>query len=620
MSVIVLAGCGRREGDEVAAYDNTEEVEAYYEAHPERFVFASPEDLPEGLDWQDGSELASFGDPRAKRGGHLRLRLPRLQATLRVLGPDANGSLRGPLWNANSVFLVSGHPWEDGYIPGLARRWAVENTTPQRIYFELDPDARWSDGRPVTTEDFLFSLYVLLSPHVQDPAVNRVYDENIANITRYDERTFSLTLAKPTPSPLAWGASYILFQREFYREFGPDYTDRYHSRFAPVTGAYTLDTEDIRRGEQVTFRRLTNWWADDKPFYRYRYNVDKLTYVVVRDDFKAFEAFLNGTLDLFPINETELWYDRADVDPIKNGYIERAQVYHLLPTGSMGLFINSMSPLLDNRDIRVGIQHATNYERVNKDIHRGDQRRIRSFVDGYGPYDHTDMRARDFSIDKALEEFAKAGFTERGPDGILVNDAGQRLSFTFSISSRSEESRIALVLREEAAQAGLDLRIEEMDPTAFFTKVFEKNHEICLFGWNTGYAKVPTFEWEMRGEDAGKPKNFNSTNIRDDRLDALLEEWDQLRDPEKAYQVSHDIQERLYEYAAWVPGLSADFTRWGCWRWMQWPEYFQVPKYFMFTASGVFWIDEDIREQTLEARRKGQGFPPKTTVYDRWKQ
>jgi microcin C transport system substrate-binding protein len=381
-----------------------------------------------------------------------------------------------------------------------------------------------------------------------------------------------------------------------------------------------LSDDDIIRGQRVTFRRLESWWADDKLFYKNRYNPDTLIYIVIRDDFKAFESFLNGSIDFFSLNSTELWYDRADAASIRNGYIERAQFYTLLPAGSFGIQMNSMQPLLDNRDIRIGIQHAINYERVNTDIYRGDRRRIRSFVDGYGPYDHPDLQAREDDIDQALASFAKAGFTERGANGILTDSSGRPLSFTLTATNSSQESRVALLLKEEAAQAGLELRIEELDPTAQFSKLFEKNHELIISGWSTGFATVPTFEWEMRGEDAGKAKNFNTTNIKDDALDALLARWDTLQDPQNAYQVSHDIQEKIHEFAAWVPGLTTDFTRVGYWRWVQWPEYFHGPKSNSFTGMGVFWIDEKVKEETLEARKKGRAYPPVTEIHDLWKQ
>ncbi|MEX0326331.1 MAG: ABC transporter substrate-binding protein [Puniceicoccaceae bacterium] len=618
LSVCLISGCGK-EAVEEAVYDNTEEVDTYYRDNPDRFVFASSEDIPGYLPWQDGNDLTPFGDPRAERGGRLNLRLARMQPTLRIMGPDANGSLRGPLWSANTVYLIHQHPWEDGYIPGIARRWAVDPDNRRRIFLELDPDARWSDGRPVTVEDMFFSLYMQLSPNINDPAINRVIGENYQRFTRYSDHLFSMTLTNPTPNPLSAAETFILNQREFYREFGEDYPDRYHWRFAPVTGPYTLDEKDIKRGEQITFRRIDDWWANDKPFYRHRFNPDALTFVVIRDDTKAFESFLRGIIDWHALNETDLWYDRADEQPILDGYIERAWSYDLLPAPRAGMYLNAMQPLLDNRDVRTGIHYAINYQRVNEEIHRGDRRRIRSFADGFGAYDHPTLRAREYDLESALQHFAKAGFSERGPDGILQDAAGQRLSFTLTVSTQGEDVDISTVMKEEAMKAGLELRIEQMDPTSFFTKIFEKNHELALSSWDTGYSQLPAFQWEMRGEDAGKPKNFNTSNIKVERLDALLDEWDATDDPVEARRISHAIQQEIHDFAAWIPGLTIDFIRLGYWRWVRWPDYFQVPRYFFFMSTGVFWIDEEMRQETLEARKNGTTYEPVTGVYDRWK-
>jgi microcin C transport system substrate-binding protein len=614
-----LSACGDPAEQPVDVRDNTAEVEAYYRDHPERFVFATAEELPPDLAWEDGADRTPFGDPRAKRGGRLTLRISTMQQTLRMVGPDANSTLRGPLWSANTVQLIEQHPWEDGYIPGVARAWAIDPDDSRTVYMKLDPDARWSDGKPFTVDDVFFSLYLLLAPEINDPAINRVYDENIARITRYDDETVSITLTKPTPEPLYGIYTFILSQRDFYREFGEDYVDRYHWRFAPVTGPYTLDASKVKRGRQITFDRLENWWADDKPFYRHRFNPDHLTYVVIRDDSKAFETFLGGDIDLHFLNLTSLWYERSQAAPFQQGYIERAVVYHQLPAARGGLYINAMKPLLEDRNVRLGIQHATHYRQVNEGLYRGDRRRIRSFADGYGEYSHPTLKAREYDLDKAAEYFAAAGFNTRGSDGILVNGEGQRLSFVLTIANRGDETTTATILKEEAQKAGLELAIDALDPTAYFTKTFEKNHQIAIHGWDTGYSPLPAFEWEIRGADAGKPSNFNTTNIKDEQLDALLAEWDSVSDPARAKAISHHIQQRVHDFAAWVPGLTTDYDRVGYWRWLRWPDYFQVPRYMFYTAPGVFWIDEDMKQETLEARREGNTFPPVTKVYDRWK-
>ena len=517
------------------------------------------------------------------------------------------------------VYLIHRHPWADGYIPGVAREWAVSPDDPRTVYFKLDPDARWSDGKPFTADDVVFSLYLLLSPHLQAPAINRVFDEGITRVTRFDEYTVAITQTKPTPDPLFALSTYILSQQDFYRELGEDYVDRYHWRFAPVTGAYVLDEDSVRRGRQISFRRVEDWWADDKPFYRQRFNPDMLTFTVVRDDTKAFEMFLKGEIDWHFLNRTPLWYDHADHESIAGGYIRRAQVYHELPAARDGVYMNAMHPRLENQALREAIAYAINYDRVNEGLYRGDRRRIRSFVDGYGEYSHPDLRARPYDPERAEQLFAEAGYTTRGGDGVLVNAEGDRLSFLLTVANRSDEVTRAEIIKEAARQAGLELLLDVLDPTAFFTKTFEKNHQIAIHGWNTGYSPLPAFEWELRGADAGKPSNFNTTNIKDAELDALLAEWDGIADPVRARQISHQVQERIHAFAAWVPGLTLDYDRFGYWRWLQWPDYFQIPRYFFFIESGVFWIDEEMRTETLDAMEKGETFPADVEYFERWK-
>lgn len=625
IGIASLVGCGGSEdfpssgGDSEAVYDNTQEVEAFYRDNPERFVFATIDDLPADLTWENGADLPTFADPAANRGGRLNLRIRNMQQTLRILGPDSNGTLRAPLWSANSVNIIEPHPWADGYIPGLAKEWAIDPQDGRTVYFRLDPDARWSDGKPFTLDDLFFGFYVTLSPHVNQPSVNKVVEDNFERITRYDDYTFSFTNKKASVDPLFSHTQYYLMQRDFYREFGPDYTDRYHWRFAPVTGAYTLDESKVDRGRRITFDRVQDWWGDNKPFYKHRYNPDQLTFTVVRDDPKAFELFLKGEIDWHFLNETTRWYDDAESAPFQDGYIERAKVYHLLPAASTGLFMNALRPPLDNQDLRVGIQHSLNFEKVNEGLYRSDRRRIRSFSDGYGAFSHPELRAREFDLGKAAEYFSKAGFSEFGSDGVRLNAEGQRLSFLLTVPNRDQDPEIAAILKEQARKAGLELVLDVLEPTTFFTKTFEKNHQMALHGWNTGYSPQPIYQWELKGSDAGQARNFNTTNIKDEELDALIVEWDAVSEPIRAHEIAHAIQERVHEFAAWAPGLTLDYSRIGYWRYVKWPDYFHEPRYFFYLQSGIFWIDEDVKAETIQAQKIGQTFPPKTTVYERFK-
>lgn len=616
---VTLANCGGSDQLEAPAFDNEQDVQAFYAANPDRFVFANLEDLPKNLRWQDGSDLDTFADPNAKRGGTLSIRLAAMQQTLRMVGPDANSTLRGPLWSANSVGLIEIHPWQEGYIPGTAQQWAIDPDDSRTIYLRLDPDARWSDGKPFTMDDVFFTAYFSLSPHLKAPAYNRVWDEQLARLTRYDDQTFAITQKKRSPEPLMTIAGMTIVQREFYREFGEDYVEKYHWRFAPVTGAYTLNPDKVERGRQITMDRIPDWWGDQKPFLRYRFNPDHLRFTLVRDDSKAFEAFLIGDFDWHNLTRTDLWHERADEEPIKHGYIERAKFFHHLPAAREGVYMNANDEVLKNRTIRLGVQHAINYDLVNSALYRDDRRRIRSFSDGFGPYSHPQLQARPFDIELAADYFRQAGYSERGADGILMRPDGKRLSLVMTVANEANRNEEAAILQTQARKAGLDIVIDSLDRTAFFTKVFEKKYQLAIHSWNTGYSKLPMLQWELRGVDAGKPSNFNTTNIHDARLDELINEWDQLQDPERAKAVAHEVQERVHEFAAWVPGLTVDYQRRGYWRWVKWPDYFQVPRFFFFMKTGVFWIDEEARAETQQAMQNGVTFPPQTNTFARWR-
>ncbi|MGB1737614.1 MAG: hypothetical protein ACPHE1_05680, partial [Pseudomonadales bacterium] len=97
-ATLLLASCGGSdaptEESEFAPYDNRAEVAQYYADHPDFFRFKTRSDLPTGLQWQDGSELPEIGSPDAKKGGMETIRLQDFPRTLRILGPDSNGSFR----------------------------------------------------------------------------------------------------------------------------------------------------------------------------------------------------------------------------------------------------------------------------------------------------------------------------------------------------------------------------------------------------------------------------------------------------------------------------------------------------------------------------------------------
>jgi microcin C transport system substrate-binding protein len=619
LAVALVSGCAKKEA--VVTRDIGPEAEAYYKAHADVFHFATPADLPKDLVWQDGHDVPEFSAPDAKPGGTFNFWIPDFPRTLRYVGPDANGSFRA-WFDDNAMSLTGKQPNTDQYFPGLATAWAY-GSDGKTMYFKLDPDVRYSDGVPVKADDYFFAIFFLRSSYINDPFTSNYIKENLIRITKYDDYTISATWREPKPDLGDKLGSLSPVPEHFYKELGGDYIQRYQWTMEPTTGPYIIKSEDLHKGSYVEFTRVPNWWASDKRFYRRRYNADRIHLEVIRDTDKAFEAFKRGDLDLFEkLTLPKYWYDKLpDRDPlVQNGYIHKTVFYNQAPVPTWGLYINTAMPLLDNRDVREGIAYASNFDLIDRQYYHGDYVRMQTGSDGYAEVSFPGIHARPFSVDKALECFAKAGFTKRSPDGILVDAKGQRLSFT--VTCPYERMRDVLtILRQEAAKAGLELNIEVLDQTTAYKKIDEKHHQIAFSAFMVGVPEYPDYRQEYYSAYANKPQNNNLTNTADPEMDKLIDTYDKAQSMDEIRQLAQKMEQRIYDNAAFIPAFEQPYYRAAYWRWIKWPQGFNVR--FSINeypyVNGLYWIDQAAKKETLDARNSGQTFPPEIKVFDQWK-
>ena len=609
---------------------------------PNFFRFATPKEIPVALVWEDGSDLPEFASPEAKKGGTLHSFIDDFPRTLRTTGPDANGSFRQYILDDNVMNFARRHPNDTSigpngfrYYPGVAKAWAVDRASKQ-VFVRIDPDARWSDGKPITVDDVFFLFFFYQSKYIREPWYNNWYTRSYTGVTRYDDLTFSVGMPEMKPDVVTHVLEVEPIPAHFFKELGDDFPERYQWRNQPTSGPYVVRDEDIKKGQSIALTRNKDWWAKDKKFWRYRYNFDRIHLNVIRDTPKAFEAFKKGELDIFGLTLPPYWYDKLpDSDPtVRDGYIAKAVFYNQVPRPTYGLWMNESRPLLDNQDVRVGIQYATNWDLVIKQYFRGDYARMRTTSDGYGEFTEPTIQPRGYSIDKALDAFAKAGFTKRGPDGILVNGAGQRLSFT--VTSGWDNLRDVLtILREQAAKAGLEFRIEVLDGTASWKKVQEKQHDIQFTALNVSPEMYPRY-WEtyhsVNAYDRafladGKPnpdrKPKTNTNnmqcIAIPELDKMIEVYRASGDAAEMKRLAFAMEKILHDDASFSPGFVTPFYRVGYWRWIRWPEGFNAKLTRTSSELWLAWIDQDLKKDAEQARKSGKTFPPSITKYDQYR-
>lgn len=588
------------------------------------FRFTTLDELPPDLVWEDGMDQPEIGDPAAKKGGVFRRFIPSFPPTIRPFGENANNSFRGEIYEAIELPLVNLHPETMGLIPGCAHRWAV-SADGRTTYFRIDPEARYSDGVPVLARDFMVSAYIRISDHVVNPYSKQYFRENVAQFTVYDDRTLSISLPEAKYLAPAVAGGIPPSPPHFYAEYGPDYNERYQWRFPPTTGAYEVREADIVKGASITQTRVKDWWARDRKYYRHRYNPDKIVHTVVRDESKAFELFRAGELDTFYLTRPDYWYEKSEMEPVYKGYIERVTFYNRYPKVPRGLYMNVSKPPLDNRDVRIGIQHAVNWRKVIDVMFRGDYQRLNAFNEGYVHFSDPSIRARPFSIPQARAAFAAAGFTEEGPDGILRRPDGTRLSLAVTYPATPVTDRMFAILREEARSCGFELRLDGLETTVAYKKGMQKQHELSLGSWLIT-PPMPDFHQFLHStnafDDKGNPRpQTNNTFVwgRPD-TDRLSERLRTSRTIEELRDAAWQLQRIIHDEAFFSPGYSVDFVRLGSWRWVRWPDCpetrFCPPVIYDPHEVFVQWIDEDKKRETLEARRKGIGFPESTRVID----
>ena len=634
----LLSACGGSEPeDQLPAHDNTQEVLDYYAARPDFFRFRTLDDLPDDLVWEDGMHLPDLGSPEAKKGGTTYGSIQDFPRTFRTVGPDSNGSFRSWILDDVTLPLAGQHPdRENEFYPALAREWAVDEEN-KTVYLRLDPDARWSDGEAVTADDYLFMFFFFQSEYIVAPWYNNWYTVQYTNITKYDDYTISISMPERKPDMNSHALGLRPIPQHAYTELGDDFVERYQWRFVPTTGPYVIRDEDVARGRSITLTRNDDWWAKDKKYFRNRFNADRIQISVIRDSNNVFEAFKRGDIDQFGLDLAEHWYDKLPNDDpdVANGYIHKSVFYNQRPRPNYGLWINTSRPLLDNQDVRIGIHYASNWDLVIDSFFRGDFARMRTSSDGFGEFSHPTLTARPFDIEKAQEHFANAGFTERGPDGILRNAQGQRLAFT--LTTGYERMRDVLtILREEAAKAGLEFRIEVLDSTAAFLKVQEKQHDISFTAFNVGPEMYPRF-WDWFHSDNAYDQAFlEDGSVNPDRqlkvqtnnlealasreFDAMIERYNASDDKDEMLELAHRMQQFHHDYASFVPGFVQDFYRVGHWRWIRYPDFFNHKLSGSASELFVHWIDTDLKEETLAARREGRAFEPQINEYDQFRE
>lgn len=601
----LLGACSRENGlSDGSAPDAQQEKPATPAPVPVR------EPLPEGIQWLTNDSDPVFASPEAVRGGTLHLALASFPLTFRVVGPDSNTSFRSAILG-NQLSLTGIHPNTLDIIPELATHWAF-GSDKKTMYFKLNPKARWSDGVPVTADDFAYTLDFMRSPYIVAPWYNDYYSSEIDRVVVYDDYTLAVVGTKAQPD-LHLKLSIGPTPRHFFDPLGEDFIRGTNWSVVPNTGPYQIDR--FKKGRFVRFARKKNWWGDDLRYFRHRFNVDTVLFKVIRDPNLQWEYFKKGKLDVYPATVPQYWHIKTRTPVVEKGYVHKMWFFNDTPQSAMGLWMNQDREIFKDINLRYAFAHAMNVEKVITQVLRNDYFRLESAYVGYGPYTNSTIRARRYDIGKVDEYMTRSGW-KRGPDGIWAKE-GRRFSVEV-VYYRDDHTRRLVVLKEEAKKAGIELQLLKLDPSTAFKKILEKRHDVAWLGWSTGLR--PHF-WEFwHSANAHKGQTNNVTNTDDPEMDRLIDAYRSSLDEAERIDLAHRIQDRVHRIGAYVPTFMVPYFREVYWRWWRLPDppatrtsgsLFDA---FGSASGGLFWFDPGRYEQTRQAMADGVALEPVTVV------
>ena len=210
--------------------------------------------------WSEDIDGTFFGDPKAKKGGTLNYIHSLFPRTMRIIGQNSSQVLNSRTISALCYEgLLSQHPSTLDFIPSLASHWFVSEDK-MLFKFRINPDARWWDGKPVTSDDVIATWDLRMDETILSPSEQITYGkfERPTAESKYivSVRANSISWRNLYFATMALHPNHILKDLD-----GTAFLDEYAFSVIPGTGPYIIKEEKIRNQESYTFDRRKDYWA-----------------------------------------------------------------------------------------------------------------------------------------------------------------------------------------------------------------------------------------------------------------------------------------------------------------------------------------------------------------------
>ena len=491
------------------------------------------------------------------------------------------------------------------------------------VAFELRPEARFHDGKPVTAEDVAWTFETLRTSgrpfyRAYYADVDKVVAERAARVV------FHFKTNKNRELPLILGEMAVLPKHWWQgREFDKPLTD-------PPLGSGPYQVDHVDFGRSIAYRRAADYWAKDLPTARGLANFDLIRTEYFRDATVAFEAFKAGQIDFREENIAKQWATGYEFPAVKRGLVKKEMLRHHLPTGMQGFAMNTRRDIFKDRRVRKAMDLVFDFEWCNANLFYNAYTRTNSYYSNSdlassGVPQGDELKLLEPFRDKLPPELFTEEFKLPVTDGSgnnrenlmaalklleaagwkvkerkLVDAAGRPLRFEILLDQPAFE-RVALPYVQWLSHLGIEARVRTVDPAQYQRLMddFDYDMTVALFPESDSPGNEQVGYWTSTS--AKQHGGDNLIGVSDPVVDALVAQL--IGTPDRAHllTVAHALDRVLLWSWYMVPHWHLQSVRVAYW------DRFGRPDKPVRTgvAFDSWWIEPKLAAATDAARRAG---------------
>ena len=488
------------------------------------------------------------------------------------------------------------------------------------VEFHLRPEARFSDGDPVTVDDVIFSVEILRDKGRGN--MRRYYGE-VASMDRVGDRGVRLNFRDPEPGeernrelPLLLGLMPV--HKKAYWE-GKAFDE---TTLEPPVGTGPYVVESVEANRSVRFRRNPDYWAKDLPVRRGLHNYDVIRYEYFLDQNASFEAFKTGEVRVYSEWNASHWQDAYDFPAVRDGKVKKGALKHGRPSGMRGFVLNTRRPVFQDLRVRRALEAAFDFEWINETLNRGAFVRTTSYFSNSqlahsGPADGRELQlllpfadqlpagtleegwrpttgdgsGRDRQrLRRARDLLLQAGWSVQ--DGVLRNADGDSFEFEILVRSASDE-KISELYAQSLETLGMQASVRLVDSAQYQERRTDYDYDVIINRWGLSLSpgSEQAFYWGSDGVETPGTRNY--MGVASPAVDAMVAAIPEARSAEDFTAAIRALDRVLSAGTYVIPFWHRSVSWFAWWEEQQSPP---PPLYGMWIEwTAPWWTDPDLR-------------------------